>query len=54
MEESHDERLAEKLHAAWQKYLWLFGEPPHGTLKQLKAVVALIPKDQKPEVPSNG
>lgn len=35
------EALAAWLEAAWMKYLWLFHEPPHGTLKQMQALCEL-------------
>lgn len=38
------DRLAEALQTAWQSYVGLFGEQPHGTLPQMKALVAFIPE----------
>lgn len=35
------EALAKWLIAAWRKYEFLFGQPPHGTEKQLRAMVEL-------------
>lgn len=39
------ERLinAGTLAVAWKRYTDLFGEPPHGTEKQMGALLALIP-----------
>ena len=37
------DRLSLALKVAWQSYIHLFGEPPHGTLPQMKALVAFIP-----------
>lgn len=37
-------RLAESLNSAWRKYSELFGEPPHGTIKQLTAMLTLSPQ----------
>lgn len=39
------DRLADALHTAWHSYIKLFGEQPHGTLPQMKALVALIPEN---------
>ena len=36
--------LARDLTQAWQRYVELFGEPPHGTAKQMAALVELLPK----------
>lgn len=36
---------AKELNAGWRQYVWLFGgEPPHGTEKQLVALLELCPK----------
>ncbi len=40
-QQKHD--LATALHVAWGKYVGLLGEPPHGTLPQLKALIELAP-----------
>ena len=37
--------LATALHVAWKKYYELFGESPHGTLKQIGALVELATLD---------
>lgn len=37
------DRMAAALHTAWHSYVGLFGEQPHGTLPQMKALVAFIP-----------
>jgi hypothetical protein len=37
------DRLAMALQAAWAGYVELFGEQPHGTLPQMKALVAFVP-----------
>lgn len=34
--------LVPQLSLAWERYVHLFGEPPHGTHKQLSALVALM------------
>lgn len=34
---------AETLQKAWIRYVEAFGEPPHGTLPQLRALLSLIP-----------
>lgn len=50
-EKSEDRReiakaaLADCLHRAWQSYVQDFGEPPHGTLLQMKALLEFIPDD---------
>ena len=36
------EELISKLFRAWITYRWLFQEPPHGTIKQLSALVELM------------
>lgn len=33
--------LTPHLHAAWEEYTELFGEPPHGTLAQIAAMLEL-------------
>lgn len=50
---SKDE-LAKRLHTAWARYEALLGEPPHGTLKQLLALVELmgLPSEELPAVSS--
>lgn len=35
--------LARALHVAWHKYTGLLGEPPHGTLTQIRAMLELMP-----------
>ncbi len=35
-------QLAIALHEAWKSYTKLLGEPPHGTLKQLSALVEFV------------
>jgi hypothetical protein len=37
-------RLAESLSKAWVKYREFFGEEPHGTVKQLAAMIELCPE----------
>ena len=34
--------LSCKLEIAWRRYVDLFGEPPHGTMKQMQALVELL------------
>jgi predicted HAD superfamily Cof-like phosphohydrolase len=38
------EAFASALVVAWEKYTHLFGEPPHGTVAQLQALVELMPR----------
>ena len=38
----------ETLAEAWKRYVNLFGHPPHGTKKQLGALLELV-KEPKPE-----
>lgn len=35
--------LAKALQIGWRKYTDLLGEPPHGTEKQLAALIELVP-----------
>jgi hypothetical protein len=35
---------AERLATAWAKYVKFFGVPPHGTVKQLDALLSLAQK----------
>lgn len=42
MTERLKSELVTTLYDAWQKYAEVFGEPPHGTLKQLNALVELL------------
>ena len=37
------DNLAKALVIAWQKYEKFFGQPPHGNLKQLRALLELCP-----------
>jgi len=37
-------QIAESLSQAWAKYKWLYGVPPHGTKKQLAAMLELCPQ----------
>lgn len=37
--------LAAILQIAWRRYTELLGEPPHGTLKQMQALVELMRLD---------
>lgn len=48
------ERLAVALQTAWASYVGLFGEQPHGTLSQMKALVAFIPDSFIGEPPKPG
>lgn len=34
---------AAELREGWRKYIWLFGEPPHGTQRQLAAMLVMSP-----------
>jgi len=40
--ESQKHDLATALQVAWRKYCNLFGEPPHGTLPQMKAFIEFV------------
>jgi hypothetical protein len=40
---------AEPLAAAWSKYTRCFGEPPHGTVKQLGAMLCFMPPETTEE-----
>lgn len=40
--ETQKKDLANIIHVAWKRYAYLFGEPPHGTLKQMQAMVELM------------
>jgi hypothetical protein len=44
MTEQDKDALAQGLHAAWGKYVELFGEDPHGTYRQLRAMLEFLPK----------
>lgn len=37
-------QLAQDLGTAWAKYMDIFGEPPHGTSKQIRAMLEFLPK----------
>jgi hypothetical protein len=37
---------AEQLCEAWEKYVRWFGEPPHGTLRQMAALLAFVPVEE--------
>lgn len=41
--DAEKDKLASRLYVAWVNYVRLFGEPPHGTEKQLRALSRLIP-----------
>ena len=38
---SANQKRATELAAAWKKYVELFGEPPHGTERQMGALIVL-------------
>lgn len=42
------DELAQRLQTAWAKYRAAFGEPPHGTLQQLRAMLEFMPKEEHP------
>jgi hypothetical protein len=44
MTEPELDQLALDLSTAWQSYSAAFGEPPHGTQKQLRAMLCFVPK----------
>lgn len=35
------------LYKAWGTYIKLFGEPPHGTLRQMSSLLALVPGKER-------
>ena len=37
-------RLAEVLNRGWRRYAELFGEEPHGTVRQITAMLSLCPE----------
>jgi hypothetical protein len=39
---------------AWKRYVNLFGEPPHGTEKQMRALLRLIPPSRCPALSTTG
>jgi hypothetical protein len=39
--------LADLIHIAWGKYRYTFGQDPHGTKKQIAAMLCFLPKDGK-------
>lgn len=41
--------IASRLVVAWSKYVQLFGESPHGTEKQLRALTRLMPPPARQE-----
>jgi len=51
--EVNKDELASSLHAAWKRYVGLLGEPPHGTLPQIKALIELMPtrKSDNADIP---
>lgn len=51
MTKKEEGQLAEALHSAWKRYSALFGESPHGTLPQMRALVHLLPKAAPEEPP---
>lgn len=44
MTEPELDQLALDLSTAWQRYSAAFGEPPHGTQRQLRAMLSFLPK----------
>ena len=47
MTRREQQQLAIRLEIAWDKYVKLFGEVPHGTARQLVALVALLDDESK-------
>lgn len=45
-EQSGQIELWREIQAAWKAYCLAFGEPPHGTEKQLRAMCCLSPLNQ--------
>jgi hypothetical protein len=45
------DQLAADLQVAWRKYEHFFGEPPHGTLKQIRGLLEFLPKDAASATP---
>lgn len=44
----------EELRVAWEKYVAVFGVPPHGTLKQMNALACLLPKAAPAQTSTGG
>jgi hypothetical protein len=42
------DKLAADLHCAWARYRAAFGEDPHGTERQLRALLEFTPKEEAP------
>jgi hypothetical protein len=40
-----EELCPQRLAKAWAKYTAVFGEPPHGTVRQLAAMLEFMPRD---------
>jgi hypothetical protein len=40
------DKLAADLHCAWARYRAAFGEDPHGTERQLRALLEFMPKEE--------
>jgi hypothetical protein len=40
-----EELCPQRLAKAWAKYTAFYGEPPHGTVRQLAAMLVLMPKE---------
>ena len=49
--ENDKDTLAFALYTAWQRYLDLFGVQPRGTLRQLRALLELLPPAEAPPRP---
>ena len=41
MTEAEEKEIVQGIVEAWEKYTWLFGGPPHGTFKQVHAMMPL-------------
>jgi hypothetical protein len=41
------DKLAAALVIAWRKYFGSFGDQPHGTYRQLRAMLEFMPKDEE-------
>ena len=53
MESELRAKLAESLYKAWHRHLDLFGEEPHGTMKQWTALLELVPDESLAELASH-
>ena len=45
MTDKQKDNLTDNLYRAWNQYKWVFGEEPHGTVKQIRAMMEFMPID---------